>query len=124
MNLYIMKQFFLLSILFAFAGTATMAQATPVAGNIKASLAASNLVITWNEANASAQSSWEVQASTDGKSFSTIGLVWGADPKETGNSYAFKQKTNKISLQYKYFRVLYLADAGTTIASNTIPVSK
>lgn len=120
----IMKQFFFLTIFFAFAGTSTFAQTAPVAKNIKASVIENNLLVTWNEANATEQGSWEVQASEDGKSFATIGLVWGADPKAGRNSYAFKQKTNKMQSSYKYYRVLYVADANTAVASNTIGLSK
>lgn len=120
----IMKQFFYLTIFFAFATSSTIAQSEPVAKNIKASVVANNLLVTWNEANASDQGSWEVQASADGKSFATIGLVWGEDPKAGQNSYAFKQQNNKKQAQYKYFRVLYVANSNTALASNTIGLSK
>jgi hypothetical protein len=117
-----MKHFFTLMILFAFAN-AVSAQKATVAQNIKATVMESSLLVTWNEATASEQGSWEVQASADGTSFSTIGLVWGADPKGSRNSYAFKQKTNKLQSSYKYFRVLYVAD-NNTAASNTIRLTK
>lgn len=120
----IMKQFFYLTIFFAFASTSTFAQTAPVAKNIKASVVENNLLVTWNEDNASEQGSWEVQASADGQSFATIGLVWGADPKAGNNSYAFKQQTSKKQSQYKYFRVLYVANSNTALASNTIGLSK
>lgn len=119
----IMKQFFYLVIFSAFATTAG-AQTGPVAKNIKASVTENSLLVTWNEASATVQGSWEVQASADGKDFSTIGLVWGADPKGKADSYAFKQKTNKLQSGYKYFRVLYLADAHNTVASNSTGLSK
>ena len=118
-----MKQFFTFMILFAF-GNATSAQNAPVAQNIKASVVESNLVVTWNEATASDKGSWEVQASVDGASFSTIGLVWGADPSASRNSYAFKQNTNKLPSGYKHFRVLYVADNNNTATSTTIGLSK
>lgn len=120
----IMKQFFYLTIFFAFMSTSTFAQTEPVAKNIKASVVENNLLVTWNEASASEQGSWEVQASADGKSFATIGLVWGVDPKAGADSYAFKQQTNKMQSKYKYFRVLYVANTNTAIASNAIGLSK
>jgi hypothetical protein len=120
----IMKQFFLLTIFFGFASTATIAQTAPVATNIKASVVNNDLLVTWNEANATEAGSWEVQGSTDGQSFATIGLVWGADPKATNHSFAFKQKNYKTQSKYKYYRVLYVADASNTIASNAIGLSK
>ncbi|RYD70284.1 MAG: hypothetical protein EOP53_25685 [Sphingobacteriales bacterium] len=119
-----MKQFFIGTIFFAFAGTATMAQTGSVAKNIKASVIENNLVVTWNEANASETGSWEVQGSADGKSFSTIGLVWGADPKGNRNGYAFKQTANKVQSKYQYFRVMYVANSNTAETSNTIRISK
>lgn len=118
-----MKHFFYLVLFSAFATTAH-AQTEPVAKNIKASVTENNLLVTWNEANASEQGSWEVQASANGKDFSTIGLVWGADPKGSADSYAFKQKAGKIQPQYKYYRVLYIAGTNSAQASNTIRVSK
>ena len=119
-----MKQFFYLTIIFAFLNSFAVAQTAPVAKNIKASVVENNLLVTWNEANASEQGSWEVQASADGKTFSTIGMVWGADPKAGNDSYAFKQKTNKKQAQYKYFRVLYVANTNDAVASNTIGLTK
>lgn len=119
-----MKQFFLLTIFFGFASSATIAQTAPVAKNIKASVVNNELRVTWNEANAAESGSWEVQASADGKSFSTIGLVWGADPKAGDNSFAFRQKNNKMQSKYQFFRVLYVADASNSTASNMIRLSK
>lgn len=119
----IMKQFFYLVLFSAFATTAH-AQSGPVAKNIKASITENNLLVTWNEANAASQGSWEVQASADGKDFSTIGLVWGADPKGSADSYAFKQKAGKIQSKYKYYRVLYIANTNNSLASNIIRVTK
>mgnify|MGYP001547090526 CR=1 FL=1 len=117
-----MKHFFSLMILFAFANAAP-AQTAPIAQNIKATVLESSLLITWNEAAASDNGSWEVQASADGATFSTIGLVWGADPKGSRNSYAFKQQTNKLQSSYKYYRVLYVA-GNNTATSNTIRLTK
>ncbi len=116
-----MKQFFSLMILYAFLSP-VQAQNTPIADNLKADVVDNNLLITWTEATASEKGSWEVQASADGKNFSTIGLVWGASP--AGNGYAFKQQTNKIKSNYKYYRVLYLAETNAVAASNTIGLSK
>lgn len=116
-----MKQFFSLMIFYAFFSSAS-AQTEPIAKNIKASVVESNLLVTWNEEGVSEKGSWEVQASADGKSFSTIGLVWGANPATNG--YAFKQKTNKLQSKYKYYRVLYIAETNVATASSTIGLSK
>ena len=118
-----MKQFFYLTILFAFMSTAAIAQENVIAGNIKATVSGNNLVVTWNESAATGKGSWEVQGSADGRQFSTIGLVWGADPK-AANSYAFKQQTNKLSAKYTHFRVLYIASSNEAVASHTIPLTK
>jgi hypothetical protein len=67
---------------------------------------------------------WEVQASADGKTFSTIGLVMGADPKAEKGGYAFKQQKNKIKPGMKFFRVLHMETAETAMASNTIRLTK
>ncbi len=61
----------------------------PVVKDLKASLVNNNLELTWGTATVEMNNYWEVQGSVDGKSFSTLGLVFGADPKTAGNSFAF-----------------------------------
>ncbi|RYY49073.1 MAG: hypothetical protein EOO06_08330 [Chitinophagaceae bacterium] len=119
-----MKQFFLLTIFFAFAGTATIAQTSAVAKNIQANIVNNKLVLSWTESEASETGSWEVQASANGKDFTTIGLVWGADPKGARNSFSFKQESTKIQSKFQYFRVLYVAGTKATGTSAAVRLAK
>ena len=96
------------------AQTASLAQKSVEITNFKASYENTDLLVKWTsllDANY-----WEVQGSADGKSYTTIGMVMGTDPKGTG-SYTFKQKIQKIKPGLIYFRVLHIEnDAATEIA--------
>ncbi len=120
-----MKQFIYL-MAFACMGLNVNAQETAVPQTtiegIKATVQSSNLHISW-KSNKSETGYWEVQASRDGKHFTTIGLVMGEDPGIKG-SFAFKQQTNKLKPGLAYFRVLQIETAGEALASNTIGLTK
>ena len=82
------------------------------------------LLINWASAEAGANNYWEVQGSRDGKEFSTIGLVLGADPQEGNGTYKFKQQIAKLKSGLKYYRVLNVEAHDRAIASNTVSISK
>ena len=97
---------------------------TIVAENVKATLVSNNLQVAWVTSSAMNANYWEVQASADGSTFSTIGLVMGADPKSAGENYIFKQSVSKIKSGFKYYRVLHVETEERAIASNTIRLTK
>ena len=115
-----MKQFLFSLFLSLALGKASAQAAKPV--DIIASISGKNLLITWNGAS-SIDASWEVQGSTDGKSYTNIGLVWGADPKGARGSYAFKQEVSKLPQQYNFYRVVSL-DETQTVSSRSTRLSK
>ncbi|MEO7047354.1 MAG: hypothetical protein ABI091_18775 [Ferruginibacter sp.] len=82
----------------------------------------SNLLINWNSSAEGQDNYWEVQGSKDGKTFSTIGIVLGADPAEGG--FKYKQSIAKVKPGLKYYRVLHVESDEKATASNTIGVSK
>ena len=82
-----------------------------------------SLQISWQSAT-SENNYWEVQGSKDGKAYSTIGLVMGADPKGSSNSFSFKQQTEKIKADLKYVRVIYMEKEGVGYASAPIRLTK
>ncbi len=92
--------------------------------NLRASLVNNNLELTWGTATVEMDNYWEVQGSVDGKSFSTIGVVLGADPKTKGNSFSFKQGNNKIKPGLKYYRVLRVENETSATASTLVSLSK
>jgi hypothetical protein len=104
-------------------GTDNINVPTSIEG-LLATISGNRLHINWKSNKIENANYWEVQASTDGKNFSTIGLVLGADSKNTGGMYSFKQQTNKIKPGMKYFRVLHMETAEKAMASNTIGLSK
>ena len=76
--------------------------------------------MNWNVADSLASNYCEVQASKDGKSFSTIGIVMGADPSQNNNSFAFKQNLSKMKAGHVYYRVLSIGDNYSASASNIV----
>lgn len=90
---------------------------------LKASVIGNKLLVNWKSRELG-DKYWEVQASADGKIFSTIGLVLGADPKNEDGNYSFKQKTNSIKQGMKFYRVLSVQTETTAYASNSVTVSK
>jgi hypothetical protein len=66
-----------------------------------------------------------VQSSTDGKTFSTIGLVLGADPKQANNSFIFKQDLRKMKPgRQLFYRILAIDNNDRAYASNVIQAAK
>ena len=92
--------------------------------NLVAKIDNNNIVINWNVTEAIASNICEVQASKDGKNFSTIGIVMGADPKQNNNSFAFKQNLTKMKAGQVYYRVLSVGSDYTATASNVVKTSK
>lgn len=98
-------------LLLSFFSMSTYAQSstTVVAENIKVSGTDRNLEITWTENNRPADGTWQVQASENGSDYTSIGLVWGPDPKGARNQYRFKQSWTGLKKHYQSFRVLYIS---------------
>ncbi len=82
-----------------------------------------SLQISW-QSKTSDSNYWEVQGSTNGKDFSTIGLVMGADPKGSKGSFCFKQQSEKIKPGLKYFRVICIENEEVGYASSPISLTK
>ncbi len=119
-----MKQFFytILFVTISFVANAQK-ESRVIASNLIIIKTGENMQLNWIS-DAGSEGSWEVQGSKDGKEFSTIGLVWGADPKAASNSFAFKQKLSKVQQKYAYYRVMYTEDNTTVRASKTVEFSK
>ena len=73
--------------------------------NISSGVENQNLLVEWTSDASSDY--WEVQGSTNGKSFMTIGMVLGGEPANI-KAFTFKQKIQKIKPGLKYFRVLQI----------------
>jgi len=77
--------------------------------NVEATSKNQELFIKW-AGNESDPGYWEVQGSSDSKSFTTIGMVLGTDPGNI-NTYTFRQKLKKVKPGLIYFRVLHIKNA-------------
>ena len=95
----------------------------PAISNLTATVVNNNLVMNWNVSAIDNVNYCEVQASKDGITFSTIGLVMGADPKEP-NSFKFKQGLKKLKSGQVYYRVLNVENSGKSYVSNAVTTIK
>jgi hypothetical protein len=80
--------------------------------------------LTWESGAIENDKYWEVQGSRDGKNFSTLGLVFGSNPKTPETGYIFKQDNKKIIPGIKYYRVLLVENETSATASAMISLSK
>lgn len=114
------------TILISIAFTNTQAQtgnpSASIVNNLKLSVENNSLTMNWVVADVAASNYCEVQASVDGKTFSTIGLVMGADPKQTNNNYSYKQGLKKLKPGHVFYRVLNIGTDGKAYASDVIAV--
>ena len=86
--------------------------------NVKATIVNNNIVINWNVTDELVSSICEVQASKDGKNFTSVGIVLGADPKQTNNGFAFKQNLSKMKAGQVYYRIVTIGSNAN--ASNVV----
>ena len=110
----------LLTVSFSSAFSQSNFTGNPAISNLKATVVNNNIVINWNVTDELASNYCEVQASVDGKNFSTIGLVLGADPSKTDNSFAFKQNLSKMKAGQVYYRVVTVGAKDNASASNVV----
>lgn len=114
-------------IIFTLSFTASFSQisqaAYPVISDIKVAHENNNLIINWNVSKTTVSDYCEVQASTDGKTFFTIGLVLGADPKQNNNSFIFKQNLSKLKAGLVYYRILSVENYTKAFVSNVVKAS-
>ena len=110
----------LFSVSLSSAFSQTSLTGNPAISNLTATVVNNNIVINWNVTDELASNYCEVQASKDGKNFSTIGIVLGADPKQNNNSFAFKQNLKKMKAGQVYYRVLTVAANDKASASNVV----
>ena len=110
----------LLTVSFSSAFSQTSLTGNTAISNLTATVVNNNIVINWNVTDELASNYCEVQASKDGKNFSTIGIVLGADPAQSNNSFAFKQNITKMKAGHVYYRVLSVGDNFRAFASNIV----
>ncbi len=91
---------------------------------LKAAVVNNNLIVDW-QFNADSKFNYsEVQASTDGKNFITIGFVTGAEPKDGSTHFIFKQQFSKVKAGKVYYRVVNVANDGTIAATYAVKLNK
>lgn len=97
---------------------------TSVFNNLTVSIVDNNIQVNWNMPADATVNYCTVQASTDGKTFSTIGYVMGPNPKAGNNTYTFKQQLAKIKPGFTYYRVLNVGVNETATASEVVKITK
>lgn len=112
------------SLLFVILSSAAFSATSPkhmAAGGLTVEVVNNALVMNWSNTSANY---YEIQASKDGKSFTTIGMVMGADPKGAGNTFSFKQQVAKLKPGKVFYRVLLVNNNLTATATNAVKISK
>ena len=79
--------------------------------------------IDWATDGAGKTNYWEVQSSTDGRTFSTIALVLGPDPAKPGEQFGYKGKITTQKLA-GYYRVVHISPSGVKQPGNIIKPAK
>jgi len=79
-----------------------------------------NILLNWATASETNNQHYEVQRSSDGISFSTIGIVEGAGTYEGRNNYQFTDNTPRNG--YNYYRVKNIDFDGSFSESNIIAI--
>jgi hypothetical protein len=75
--------------------------------NFKTYQSKTKQVIEWSTDAAKPTNYWMVQSSSDGKEFTTIGLVLGADPGQQGDKYIFTQPI-KSKIAKSFYRLSHV----------------
>jgi hypothetical protein len=119
------RNFFLVTIL-SLAFTTAFSQNSlalkPATANLKAVVENNTVILNWNVTEGAAFNYCKVQASADGITFYTIGMVLGPNPEQTGNSFSFKQNLAKIRPGQAYYRVLNMETDEIAHVSNVAKV--
>lgn len=97
---------------------------TPSVNKLTAAVVNNNVLVNWEMPSAANTNYCAVQASADGKSFTTIGFVMGPNPKSTDNTYTFKQQLAKIKPGMNYYRVLNIGANDMATASAAVKLTK
>lgn len=92
--------------------------------NLKAHVEANRQIISWSTDGTQPVNTFEVQRSTDGKTFTTVALVLGADSREQQELYKFPVKISSKEQQPTWYRVAHVNPDGTVEYSNSIALSK
>ena len=123
-----MKKATYLLIIMVLATLFTKAQATSATPQINitkliAYEADNRFFIDWTTDKPGTTNYWEVQSSTDGRTFSTIALVLGSDPAKPGEQFGYKGKiTTKTSAAY--YRIVHISPSGIKLQSHIIKLAK
>ena len=91
--------------------------------NFKAYEKDAKQVVEWNTATAVTASWWQVQGSTNGKTFTTLAIVLGDDPKQQG-TYRYTGKIRKGRRALKYYRLCCSGSSGAIQISKIIQPAK
>lgn len=92
--------------------------------NLKAHVEANRRIISWSTDGTQPVNTFEVQRSTDGKTFTSVTLVLGADPREQQESYKFPDRITTGAEATIWYRVAHVGADGSVEYSNSIAIAK
>lgn len=92
--------------------------------NLKVHEEANRRIISWTTDGSQPVNTFEVQRSEDGKTFTTIALVLGADPREATELYKFPEKLGNDEGKAIWYRIAHVSVTGEVNYSNSIALAK
>lgn len=93
----------------------------PIIYNVKAIVVNKVLIIEW-DSDKPADSYWQIQASKDGKEFTSVGHVFGRNISNNSNLFSFKKSFRKTKTQNTIYRVVWMENSNNGIASKAIKI--
>ena len=82
------------------------------------------LTIEWSTDGTKPTNYWEVQRSTENAAFSTIALVLGPDPSQSGEKFQYVEKLKDSKNSTASYRLVHVNADGTEQVSNIIQPTK
>lgn len=106
-NLYIS---FLMVVVLSNTVLAQESNSNTIVYNVKTIVEKNALTIEW-DSDKPADSYWQIQASSDGKKFISVGHVFGRNVSVTSKAFAFKMKYEKSKNEGLVYRVVWMENS-------------
>lgn len=115
-NIYYMRQFFIIFALFTSLGAAAQSDISNEAVSpipevlptlLKPEAKTGNLNFSWPVSTKDYNSTWEIQGAKNGKGYKTVGIIWGT---QIGSSVCeFKEAAKEVSGRFDQYRLIKYA---------------
>ncbi len=120
-----MKKIFYLGLFFGMIYLPGMAQTAKETSNIHITnftvyAKEAKLIIDWAVEPLSETNYFEVQRSSDGVQFTTVALVLGPDPRQSGERFQYVEKIKDNKIMSAYYRLRHVSADGKELLSKPV----